>query len=291
MSFYDDGEWFRFPRKFLLVMSPRDAVLLSLIFNIANMKHKKGEEKNGWFSLSNKRIRNNIYYTDVQIKSSIKSLNDKGILSVERKGVHGRRFIYVNIDLLEELVTEYKNVLSTKMYSEKNKNVLSTEYKNVLGQEGTRTIKKELNKERSTSVEHPANTFPNNNTPQKTDERRWTRYAKKLSDAISTFRKVNSKSKLRSWGQSIKQLHTIEKIEIKRLKRVLLWYCKTITGGVPEFIPEAFSGAAFREKFLRIESAMQRENPTPNRFRHEVERIDLGNGHFKVRFTPIRGNE
>lgn len=94
---------------------------------------------------------------------------------------------------------------------------------------------------------------------------RWINFATQLAMAISTGRKVNSKSKISGWAQSFKKLHDTDGIPTLRIRRVLKWYCHQVEkeGDLiqenSKYLPIALSGGAFREKFLRIEDAMKRQ--------------------------------
>lgn len=85
----------------------------------------------------------------------------------------------------------------------------------------------------------------------------YKKIAWKLSKIIQTKKNIShTPNQVKSWSEEIRKLHTVNKVDITRQKQVLKWY-KTAIGG--EFIPVVESGKAFRDKFIKLESAMNRE--------------------------------
>lgn len=76
--------------------------------------------------------------------------------------------------------------------------------------------------------------------------------AASLLSAVLRARKCEPSAKPTGWAKELRLL----KLEPERITKVLNWYCTVI--GQP-FIPEAFSGRAFRLKFFNIESKMPEE--------------------------------
>jgi len=99
---------------------------------------------------------------------------------------------------------------------------------------------------------------------------RWRRFATILGEAISSVRKINITTKLNSWSQAIQKIHTIDGVPIPRLHVVLKWYSSQIRKADlikdnSSYLPVAYSGGAFREKFLRIEDALKRSRADKER--------------------------
>lgn len=59
-----------------------------------------------------------------------------------------------------------------------------------------------------------------------------------------------------AWCNEFRRLVETEGVNIQRVQRVMLWYDKNAFG---EFVPVAESGKTFREKFTRLEAAMDRQ--------------------------------
>jgi len=97
---------------------------------------------------------------------------------------------------------------------------------------------------------------------QKARHPRWKKFATQLAEAISTVRRVNNTSKISGWAESFRKLHEVDGAPNPEIHQTLRWYCVQIKDGdlirANKFIPVAYSGAAFRSKFLRIQDAMER---------------------------------
>lgn len=103
----------------------------------------------------------------------------------------------------------------------------------------------------------------NGSSSKQSPHPRWHRFASILAESISAVRGINVSSKLPSWAQSIEKIHRLDGVPIPRLQNVLKWYCTQVRKGDlikdnSSYLPIAYSGTAFREKFLRIEDAMRR---------------------------------
>jgi len=92
---------------------------------------------------------------------------------------------------------------------------------------------------------------------------RWIEYATLLKGAIGSVRKVNKTSDTWRWAEALSKLQSVDSYSPRRIRTVLKWYCHQLQKGDlikdnSSFIPIAYSGANFREKFLRIEDAIKR---------------------------------
>jgi len=86
----------------------------------------------------------------------------------------------------------------------------------------------------------------------------YLKLAKKLSKIVHTQKNiVHTPLQIRVWSNSFKQLDTINKVDISRQKAALKWYKKAVGG---EYIPVVESGKSFREKFTKLEDAMNRKD-------------------------------
>jgi hypothetical protein len=90
--------------------------------------------------------------------------------------------------------------------------------------------------------------------------------AQQLSLIVQSYKNIHHDLPLKKqWAEDIRKLSEINEIKPKRIKRVLDWY-EDNRGG--QYIPIVESGASLREKFIRLEAAMEREqNPYPEKDR------------------------
>ncbi len=109
----------------------------------------------------------------------------------------------------------------------------------------------------------------------------WENMTTKLHSTIGRVRKINSKSKPKGWWKYFRTLHRLDGYEIPRIWKALKWYCRELPNryGTDKYFPQAYAAQSFREKFVKIETAMERqkvelegpiENDTPTAKRTQV---------------------
>ena len=81
--------------------------------------------------------------------------------------------------------------------------------------------------------------------------------AEKFAEVVKSYRKVQKNSDLRQWANTFRQMREIDKVSEEDIRKVITWYRKYIGD---DFVPEAFSAAAFRKKYAegKFTSAMKR---------------------------------
>jgi len=93
--------------------------------------------------------------------------------------------------------------------------------------------------------------------------------AERLAEIIQSAKNVRiTTRKLTSWADEIRKLVEYDGVGWDRVERALDWYAEHIGG---EFVPVIESGKALRDKFLKLEGAMQRkskgrEKPVSNKY-------------------------
>jgi hypothetical protein len=85
----------------------------------------------------------------------------------------------------------------------------------------------------------------------------YVKYANKLHTAINATRCLKRHRRTKLWVKGFRLLHQRDGVKLKRIKRVLYWYCDNFAD--TPYVPHAYSATAFREKFLPIEDAMKRQ--------------------------------
>lgn len=96
----------------------------------------------------------------------------------------------------------------------------------------------------------------------------WPRKVVKiLVDGITSTRKLNRSSRVNDWPRVIQLMETRDGLDHRKVLRVAKWYASKWReqdlnqGG--HYIPVAMCAKEFREKFIRIERAMLREDGDP----------------------------
>jgi len=98
---------------------------------------------------------------------------------------------------------------------------------------------------------------PSKNPPIKERNATYLPLAKHLSDTIHTNKNIEHTTiQLNSWTNDIRQLVENNKVSYQRVQQMLEWYRKNIGG---QYIPVIESGQSLRNKFLKLEAAMERQ--------------------------------
>lgn len=93
--------------------------------------------------------------------------------------------------------------------------------------------------------------------------KKYTPLVTKLAEIIVSKKRIKIQpNQIKGWADDIRKLSEIDGIEINRIKKILRWY-KSAIGG--KFIPVVESGSSFREKFIKLEDAKEREKNEPSK--------------------------
>ncbi len=80
--------------------------------------------------------------------------------------------------------------------------------------------------------------------------------ASKLAVIVRSTKNIKvNHTKIVMWANEIRKMYEVDGIEYARVEKALEWYADHIGG---QYIPVIESGSSFREKFLRLEAAMER---------------------------------
>jgi len=101
--------------------------------------------------------------------------------------------------------------------------------------------------------------------------------AKDLRAVVKQNQAPKSRSSVAEWAAQIQKIHTVNKTPRKIIRRVLDFYLANFGR---QYIPVAYSGAGFREKFARIRSAMDRVPPEKIRVTDTAREIQRACGYL-----------
>lgn len=82
--------------------------------------------------------------------------------------------------------------------------------------------------------------------------------AEKLKEMTTANSVSNRKARLCEWAHEFRKLREVDKVPEEIIDEILLWYCRSY--GKVDFMPEAFSGKTFRNKFDAIQRARTRHD-------------------------------
>lgn len=102
-------------------------------------------------------------------------------------------------------------------------------------------------------------------------------FARTLARIVQSQKNIDiSSTKKQSWANEIRKLvFTSEKVGKDRVEKALMWYRKNVGG---EYIPVIESGKSLRDKFTKLEAAMERsKSPSRKGYtpRHGVRDLDF----------------
>ena len=95
-------------------------------------------------------------------------------------------------------------------------------------------------------------------------------FAEQLKTIVQKTKNINiPKVKLNSWANSFRLLNSpkYENVSTDRIQNILDWYAGAAGG---DYIPIVESGKAFREKFTKLESAMQRSKKPKSQTQNNI---------------------
>jgi hypothetical protein len=155
-----------------------------------------------------------------------------------------------------KLIGTFAHVLKSLDVDKKTKNRLKQEF-NV-----DEMIKQdtEWTTERLTEWCHNRLAFIANGDGNANGNNNYKEYAEKLSEIIQTKKNIkHTSNQINSWAEEIRKLCELNGVSGERINKALDWYGRNIGG---QYIPVIESGAALRDKFTKLENAIQRNQST-----------------------------
>ena len=115
----------------------------------------------------------------------------------------------------------------------------------------------------------------NTRTPKISIKERNKKYlplATQLSEIIQTKKNItHTSNQIKQWSNEIRRLVEESKVDYNRVETALNWYSNNIGG---TYIPVIESGASLREKFIRLESAMEKDGYSDTQTKFEWYKED-----------------
>lgn len=243
------------------------AILLGYLCDRDSYYSAKGEEKNkkfnGWFFCEATKIQKGTVCSPHIQRKWFKVFEEIGLIQLKFKGVPPKRYFKINEKVLNSLMDskcqpgEHLNVkpvhiqMSIGLTHNSNNRVNKNR---VEDNSSTNTVRKKIN---------------GHSSLKNVDASKYLKLAKKLSNIIQRKKNIkHTPAQIKTWAEEFRKLHTTNKVELSRQKAILKWYKKEIGG---QYIPVVESGKSFREKFIKLEDAMNRKDFTDkpkNNFTH-----------------------
>lgn len=107
---FSNKYWFRYPRTFLLAMSPLESLVMAWLLNEEYLADEKGElSGSGFFMANSQKMSADFYQTDRKKQWRVlRSLKDKGFVSFFKKGRTGKLIKIEKKNLLKTLAKKEK---------------------------------------------------------------------------------------------------------------------------------------------------------------------------------------
>jgi hypothetical protein len=231
-------------------------VLLHLLERYEYLSTVRGQ-KVDWFYCLSKDIEERTLLSPPRQQRAIETLQEFKYIETKRRGMPAKLYFKVNLDEIQNFFTQKEQVdsfLETKKQvsmKSTNKFLRNKETVTNINTINNNTIKKEntnniVEGSKRTSTDRNKNYIP---------------IAELLAMIIQQKKNIKvDKRKLNTWSNSIRQLVERDGVESRRIRIALRWY-KHHWGD--DFVPVIESGQSLRDKFLRLESAIERSKSTP----------------------------
>ena len=107
---------------------------------------------------------------------------------------------------------------------------------------------------------------------KKEKDPKYLELANKLYQIIRSSKNIKfSQTKILQWADEIRKLVEKNEVEVERVERALDWYADNIKG---EYVPVIECGRALRDKFVKLENAVERDSKSGKR-KSKYSKIDV----------------
>ena len=287
---------------FVRTFGPDGAIMLGFLFGKLRAARKNNEDIHGWFYCTVKHVQSRLGFTDDQQRRSLKKLKDLGVFDSVVKGSTPIRYFFLYPTKINILSGDYRITGTEDLFSRENKGVfnsgenlrIETEVfpRNHRGrgdldlkpspikpprvERGGLADARPSRADSTACVSGSKKLVVNSRTqdnflpPPKNNKRKpvsdiHLEWATALREGCRTHGiPVKNKQALPSWANQFRLL--AEEVAEPRIQKVLDWYVGQLHRAVKkeQYFPRAFKAEIFRDKFLSIETAMDRdsrENP------------------------------
>jgi len=248
------GSWEHIPKWGRSFLSDKEAILLSLLMNLEFQLQDKNRIPPGekmiqpgdWFLCSEGYITSSMEISLSSHYRLLKQLSKKNLIKIKKeKSKHPRRMIRLL----------WKNIAKNIERSNRN-SPEKISYSNTC-QNDRYKLKKRTEKNR-----HVINVLLHNTNNICRSSKNSDGSCRNLDKTLATFLRsklskkrklIGNSSVLKNWANSFRLLR--KEVGEEDLIEVLEWYCSHVG---EEFVPVAYSASSFRNKFVRIQDAMNR---------------------------------
>jgi len=103
----------------------------------------------------------------------------------------------------------------------------------------------------------------------------YLKYARRMKKTLNDSGIATPKARLGAWAADLRKIVELDKVDKPTFIKVFRWYMNETKNGRGQFCPVANSAATLREKFVRIQAAMGREEADNSSPMQEPEQVEL----------------
>jgi hypothetical protein len=256
-------------------LSPSAGIVFAEVLNIYMMKLKAREDQKGWVRLPNKTIQLQTCYSRKRVEILLGKIAGTGAMKMKRIGMPASRYIKMNPKRLQVLMDRAMRKRITKLdalfpVGNKSDHLDSSWEQNRGNKSGgnrsqLRAVGSDSNNGKRFRIRRVGGP-PKNPSKKESLSLELKKAANRLRNAIYSvrkYKKLKHPTGCRTWPRDFQKLLN-DGIPIKRFLHVLDWYCSFLKehGDIitnPCFVPIAYTGKNFVQKFENLEAAMHRE--------------------------------
>ncbi len=228
---------------------------------------KHTPENEGWFYLTHKQIANQLNIKEHSIVKNKQFLIDLGVIKTKKMGLPAKEWLKLNFNALLDLLTDNEEdmlqgqdpLFSGGQGPQFSGGLIYKENKE--DKENKEEIDIKNNKLFSTSI----TVAPKKGATVIDKNKKYLPIVSKLENIIQTKKRIKVDGRKRSaWANSVRQLVELDGVDVVRVENALEWYKHHY---MDDYVPVIESGRTLREKFIRLEAAIERSQSKRQRTR------------------------
>ena len=258
-TYYNSLPFFKLKKDAVVVFGNIPAQLLTLYTDKRDFFMSRHIINDGWFYFTQDKVESELNIGITTIRRCKKFLIQIGVISSEMRGSPPKEQLYIHEDSLELFLRnpeELTSVINRLHISNNRFNEIESE--------------NELN-----YIPDP----PVHTTLKQRNEQ-YLPLAKYLAEIIQTTKRVRyDMITLKKWTNDIRMLIERNGVDIVRVRKALHWYKENVGR---EYVPVIEGGVSLKNKFPKLEAAMERESKPPiKKYSNKPERImDGGDWYY-----------
>jgi hypothetical protein len=208
-------------------------------------------KSDGWFYLTHNQQMEELNVGDFTIRKVKLFLIENGFIQTKKKGMPAKEWIKINyskiLNLFQQTIPLKSTNNSVEIDDHGRRNQRPYINNKYINNKNNNKIKLHSPSQEEAPIKKPLS---------KERNKIYLPLANQLAEIITSNKNMHhTPSQIEAWANEIRHIVETSKISIERVEKVLSWYENNYGG---KYIPVVESGASLREKFLRLEAAMQK---------------------------------